>query len=222
MNELLPYVEGKYKIAGGRNMRAIGGISMGGYGALNLALTFPDKFCAAALLSPAIYDPVPPKNSAAMSALQFFKEGKFDPALWMSLNYPARLDNYSKASQKVSMWIVSGDHDFFGIALQSAQLFWRLFQMQPKQVELRVIDGATTGRSGASPCPTLCATSTIFAGCRPTCRLMGNRECKHEAGEFKPVLTSAPGWGGNQPLCAGAQPDNDRKQRGLSEVARVV
>jgi hypothetical protein len=39
------------------------------------------------------------------------------------------------------MWIVSGDHDFLGIALMSAQLYWRMFQVQPKQVELRVIDG---------------------------------------------------------------------------------
>jgi enterochelin esterase-like enzyme len=141
MDELLPYVEGKYRIASQRRMRAIGGISMGGYGALNLALKFPDKFCAAALLSPAIYDPAPPKNSAALSARQFFKEGKFDIELWKSLNYPARLDAYNKTAQKVSMWIVSGDHDSLGIALQSAQFYWRLFQTQPKQIELRIIDG---------------------------------------------------------------------------------
>lgn len=30
---------------------------------------------------------------------------------------------------------------FLGIALMSAQLYWRMVQVQPKQVELRVIDG---------------------------------------------------------------------------------
>ena len=38
---------------------------MGGYGALRFALKYPDMFAAAALLSPAIYDPVPPENSGA-------------------------------------------------------------------------------------------------------------------------------------------------------------
>jgi hypothetical protein len=39
------------------------------------------------------------------------------------------------------MWIVSGDHDYLGIAMMSMQLYWRMFQIQPKQVELRVVDG---------------------------------------------------------------------------------
>lgn len=36
---------------------------------------------------------------------------------------------------------VSGDHDRLGIAPMSANLYWRLYQIQPKQVELRVVDG---------------------------------------------------------------------------------
>ena len=141
MDELIPYVEGKYKISRERKMRAIGGLSMGGYGSLNLALKYPDKFCAAAIISPAIYDPLPPETSAARRSPQFVKGGQFDPELWKSLNYPAHLGAYKNVAQKVPMWIVSGDHDYLGIAVMSAQLYWRLFQIQPKQVELRVIDG---------------------------------------------------------------------------------
>lgn len=141
MTELMPYVEKKYRIARERGMRAIGGHSMGGYGALHLALKFPDKFCAAALISPAIYDPVPPEASSARRAPQFMRKGQFDIELWKSHNYPTYLDTYNRAARKVPMWIVSGDHDFLGVALVSAQLYWRLFQTQPKQVELRIIDG---------------------------------------------------------------------------------
>lgn len=141
MEELIPHVEARYKVAKDRAGRAIGGLSMGGYGSLNLALKHPERFCAAAIISPAIYDPVPPETSASRRTPQFVRNGQFDAELWKSLNYPAHLEAYKKAPQKVPMWIVSGDHDFLGIALMSAQLYWRLFQIQPKQVELRVIDG---------------------------------------------------------------------------------
>lgn len=141
MDELLPLIEQRYKVGNDRAMRAIGGLSMGGYGALNLALRHPDKFCAAAVISPAIYDPLPPDTSAARRTPQFVRNGAFDPELWKSLNYTAVLDAYKQAPKKVPMWIVSGDHDFLGIALMSAQLYWRLFQFQKNQVELRIVDG---------------------------------------------------------------------------------
>lgn len=91
MQELLPYVEHKYKVATDRGSRSIGGQSMGGNGALHFALKYPDRFCAAAILSPAIYDPLPPPASASRLSTQYMHNGKFDDALWKSLNYPALL-----------------------------------------------------------------------------------------------------------------------------------
>lgn len=141
MTELLPYVEGKYRTQTERSGRAIAGLSMGGYGTLNLALRYPAKFCAAGIISPAIYDPLPPETSASRRAAQFMRDGKFDPDTWKALNYPSHLDKYAQAPQKVPMWIVSGDHDFLGIAVMSANLYWRMLKIQPKLAELRVIDG---------------------------------------------------------------------------------
>lgn len=141
MHEVIPYVEHKYKVAPGRATRAIAGQSMGGYGAVHFALKYPDQFCAAAILSPAIYDPLPPSTSASRLTPQFMHGGQFDGALWQSLNYPALLPAYAKGNARVPMWIASGDHDHLGIALESAKLYWKLFQLQPKQVELRVVDG---------------------------------------------------------------------------------
>jgi S-formylglutathione hydrolase FrmB len=141
MKELIPYVESRYKVATERSNRSIGGLSMGGYGSLNLALKHPDRFCAAAVISPAIYDPLPPETSAARRTPQFVRDGKFDAETWKALNYPAHLEAYKQGSNRVPMWIVSGDHDYLGIAMMSTQLYWRMFQIQPKQVELRVIDG---------------------------------------------------------------------------------
>ena len=141
MTELLPYVESRYRAGTSRSERSIAGLSMGGYGALNLSLRHPQRFCAAGIISPAIYDPLPPETSAARRAAQFMRNGQFDPELWKSLNYPAHLEAYAKAPQKVPMWIVTGDHDVLGIAVMSANLYWRMLKIQPKLAELRVIDG---------------------------------------------------------------------------------
>ena len=141
MTELLPYVEATYKVSTERSGRAIGGLSMGGYGALNLALRYPTRFCAAGIISPAIYDPLPPETSASRKAAQFVRNGQFDADTWKALNYPAQLDKYALGSTKVPMWIVSGDHDHFGIAMMATQLYWRMLKIQPKQAELRIIDG---------------------------------------------------------------------------------
>ena len=141
MKDLLPYVESRYKVQKERSGRAIGGLSMGGYGALNLALRYPSQFCAAAVISPAIYDPLPPEASASRRTPQFVRDGQFDADTWKSLNYASQLDTYKAGEQRVPMWIVSGDHDYLGIAPMSANLFWRMFQIQPKQVELRIVNG---------------------------------------------------------------------------------
>ena len=52
--ELLPGVDKAYRTLGTRDGRAICGLSMGGYGAWWLGLSYPDKFCAAASLSGAL------------------------------------------------------------------------------------------------------------------------------------------------------------------------
>ena len=65
VNDLMPHVEKTYRTINTRDGRVIGGLSMGGYGALRLVLKYPEKFQAAALLSPAIYNPEPPADSSA-------------------------------------------------------------------------------------------------------------------------------------------------------------
>jgi putative tributyrin esterase len=54
VNDLIGDVESKLPAATGRTRRAIIGVSMGGYGAVKLALSHPDLFVFAAGISPAI------------------------------------------------------------------------------------------------------------------------------------------------------------------------
>jgi enterochelin esterase-like enzyme len=141
VEDIIPYAEKHYKIRSDRAGRSIGGLSMGGYGALNLSLSHPQLFCAAAVLSPAIYDPFPPPTSASRRTPQFSKDGKFDDAAWTKSLYPARLPSYLDKKTIVPMWIESGDQDRFGIVLAAAKLYWTLHSTQPNDVEYRVIDG---------------------------------------------------------------------------------
>src|SRR6202140_1717564 len=65
ITELIPDVEKSFRVLRSRDGRLVGGLSMGGYGAMRFALKYPEMFAAAALLSPAIYNPEPPENSVA-------------------------------------------------------------------------------------------------------------------------------------------------------------
>jgi enterochelin esterase-like enzyme len=54
--DLVTYVDGKYRTIADSSARGIAGHSMGGYGALSLAMEYPDVFGAVAALSPAFSD----------------------------------------------------------------------------------------------------------------------------------------------------------------------
>ena len=67
--ELVPYIDKQYKTIANRDGRALVGLSMGGYGALHLALEHNKLFCAAASLSGAVAWGLPVMDTglAAMS-----------------------------------------------------------------------------------------------------------------------------------------------------------
>ncbi len=60
-DDLVAWVDTRYRTLADREHRAIVGVSMGGYGALSLALTHPGRFGAAVSLSGALF-PTPPTH----------------------------------------------------------------------------------------------------------------------------------------------------------------
>jgi uncharacterized repeat protein (TIGR03803 family) len=60
VNDLITDVESRFPVAPGRATRAIAGVSMGGYGAVKLALSHPDLFAFVGGLSPAVDVPSRP------------------------------------------------------------------------------------------------------------------------------------------------------------------
>lgn len=73
--DIIGYVDGRYRTIPDGKRRGIGGLSMGGYGAVSLALAYPQVFAAAAshsgVLSPRFLGPIPfalPARYAATTA----------------------------------------------------------------------------------------------------------------------------------------------------------
>lgn len=67
VSDLIPDVESKFPVATGRSNRAIVGISMGGFGAVKLALRYPDLFIFAGGISSAIDVP---RRASSIKRLQ--------------------------------------------------------------------------------------------------------------------------------------------------------
>ena len=59
IKDLIPHVEKTYRVVGGRDGRAIQGLSMGGYGALMLAFKHPEMFSSVTAHSSAVFVELP-------------------------------------------------------------------------------------------------------------------------------------------------------------------
>jgi enterochelin esterase-like enzyme len=88
IKEIIPYVDAHYRTLTTREGRAVCGFSMGGGGAIRLALKYPDLFCAAASWAAALGS----RNGAA------------DPSTLAK-------DNVKKISGRVRLLLIVGDKD---------------------------------------------------------------------------------------------------------------
>lgn len=109
--DLVPEIDTRFQTIPTRDGRMIGGLSMGGFGAMRLALLHPDKFSAMALMSPAIYMPEPPARSAARSAPAFQTDGVFDPQKWQRMNYASLLDGFAASGRHLRVQLTAGEQD---------------------------------------------------------------------------------------------------------------
>lgn len=142
VRDLIPDVEKNLRAMKSRDGRVIGGLSMGGYGALRFALKYPEMFAAAALLSPAIYDPLPPPNSGARTVGAFGDgDAEFDEQVWKRLNYPVLWQGYLARRMPVPMYINSGDDDEFMIEAEATKLY-SLLRANQQPGELRIVNGS--------------------------------------------------------------------------------
>jgi S-formylglutathione hydrolase FrmB len=66
LEEFIPLIEGKYRIAKGRENRGVSGISMGGFGALRIAFAHPEAFSAVSAQSAALFTAPPQELDTAV------------------------------------------------------------------------------------------------------------------------------------------------------------
>ncbi len=150
IKELMPHVEGKYRIKGKKEFRGISGLSMGGFGSLRLSLTHPDLFAACAGYSSALWTA---DDFANMGREGY--ENMFGKLIGKGLSGDKRITDHWKSNsiidlvrnkpldelKKVRFYFDCGDDDFLAIA--NAQLH---IEMRRKNLphEYRVRDGAHT------------------------------------------------------------------------------
>jgi len=88
LREFMPYIESHYRTLPGRHNRGIGGISMGGYGALHFAFSHPELFGAVTASSAALIPNLPRVSAAGEQSLPVFRlldrvfGNPFDRAYW--------------------------------------------------------------------------------------------------------------------------------------------
>lgn len=118
IQEFIPFIEKQYRVRTGRASRAIGGISMGGYGALHIAFSHPELFAAVSAHSAALIAKLPAMlASDAPQPLQTRILGAafgipLDPRFW-NLNNPITLARTAKLAG-LSIYFDCGTEDDYG------------------------------------------------------------------------------------------------------------
>jgi S-formylglutathione hydrolase FrmB len=115
MQEFLPTIERRYRAIGTRAARGITGVSMGGYGALRLAIKYPDKFAAVSAHSAALIDRISQVEASAIGrSVKAFGE-PFDRKYWDEQT-PFALVRGGANVSALKIYFDCGASDDFGFA----------------------------------------------------------------------------------------------------------
>lgn len=90
INDLIPFLRENTNI---RRLN-LGGVSMGAFGALRLSLKYPNIFENTILISPAIWNPVPPDDCSVRKMCAFGRP--FNEEIWMNNSWFRNEENLSK------------------------------------------------------------------------------------------------------------------------------
>ena len=152
-NELMPYVESKYRIKSDKRFRAISGLSMGGGGTLTYALHRPDLFSAAAPLSSATGS-TDVEESLKRIRRYGFEFTRDEMQALLKANHPLELieDIPLNKLNSVRWYIDCGDDDYL---FEDNSLLHIAFKKRGINHEYRVRDGAHTWSYWRESLPTV-------------------------------------------------------------------
>lgn len=151
--DLVDGVERRHPVGGCRLARAVGGLSMGGYGALLLAFAHPDRYAAAVSLSGSLFPPMP-DDPAARAARNVRMYGSvfgqpFDWQRYNRWNLFLMAPALGASPTPPRLWLQAGDQDFPAILDGTVQLHQALRRLGIGST-LRVDDGRHDWPSWAS------------------------------------------------------------------------
>ncbi len=118
LREFLPAIDKRYRTRAGRAFRGVGGISMGGYGALHLAFRHPELFGSVSAHSAALMEKLPsvtasdPRLLAGMRVLGGVFGSPPDPQFW-GRNNPLLLARKASLA-RLKIYFDCGSEDGFG------------------------------------------------------------------------------------------------------------
>jgi len=122
IRDFIPQMEKKFRLTGTRAGRAIGGVSMGGYGALRFAFKYPQMFVSVAAHMPALLEQLP--NGAANAGFSAFFGSAFgrpvDEAFWKANTPFVYAHNKNLAGLKI--YADCGSSDDYGFDAGTRQL----------------------------------------------------------------------------------------------------
>jgi S-formylglutathione hydrolase FrmB len=145
IKEFIPYIEKQYRIEANRRDRGIMGISMGGYGALRLAMLFPDLFGSVSAHSPALIEKLPATQGQSPQAENLARlVGKafgvpFNRAFW-DRNNPFTLVRDGARPANLKVYFDCGTEDQFGFDV-GAEAFDKLLDTKNIPHEFHLYPG---------------------------------------------------------------------------------
>ena len=113
IKEFVPAIEKRYRAGGSRAARAIGGFSMGGYGALRFAFRYPQMFASVAVHSAALFEDLP-EDATVVFGRNFQAFGTpLDSLFWMQ-NNPLTLARSAPGLAALKIYFDCGLQDDYG------------------------------------------------------------------------------------------------------------
>jgi S-formylglutathione hydrolase FrmB len=121
MKEFVPAIERRYRGVGTRAARGVGGMSMGGYGALRFAFKYPQQFVSVTAHSAALFDDLP-DTATALFGRNFRAFGEpLDGAYWKQ-NTPFALARSASGLAQLKIYFDCGSRDDYGFDAGAQQL----------------------------------------------------------------------------------------------------
>ncbi len=138
LREFVPAVEARWN--GDPGHRAIAGLSMGGFGALHLALRAPAMFDAVGAFSPAILAPGTPIDAVQRRLFGAAFGEPFDRRRFDRADPFRQLARLPATAPLPTFYLMSGDDDEFGLEMGTIR-FYLVLRAAGQRPELRIRDG---------------------------------------------------------------------------------